>query len=403
MIHLVTLSPLHSQMAASPPQRSLATQLLVTTPIRVLLNTAYRMVLLPFSPEFSRGLGISPETYAQLLAARNGLGLTSPLFGLVPDRFGRRFAMVLGVGIFTTSLIAAALWPNLYTFAGVLFGALIAKALHDPALLAHLGDQTPYAQRGRVMGISEFGWAGATFIGIPLLGLLIARYGWQAPFWPLAGLGGLAMAALWWGIEDKHRTASSTGQRFSFNWKILMDPHVLAVISLGGIISLANEMLSVVYGSWMVQAFGLGAEARGFTVAVIGAAELVGEGFVAAFVDKLGKRRTVLVATAVAALAYAALPFLRGNLWLALGGVFLVYVAFETGIVANIPILTELVPEARSTVLSTSGMLHSVGRMTGALLGVWLFSIDFVWVGLFAALVNVLALIMVWFGVRRGT
>jgi predicted MFS family arabinose efflux permease len=124
---------------------------------------------------------------------------------------------------------------------------------------------------------------------------------------------------------------------------------------------------------------------------------------VAAFADKLGKRRMVLVATLLAALAYAGLPFLSGSVWLALGGIFLVYLGFETGIVANIPILTELVPEARSTVISTSGMLHSVGRTAGALLGAWLFSFSFVWVGLFAALVNVLALVIVWFSVRRGS
>lgn len=389
-------------MSASPPKRPLATQLLVTTPIRVLLNTAYRMVYV-FLPEFSRGLNVSPDTLSGLLAARSGFGLTGPLFGLVPDRFGRRFAMVLGVSLFTLSLIFAALWPSIYTFGGMLFAVLIAKALHDPALLAYLGDQTPYAQRGRIMGISEFGWAGATFIGIPLLGGLIARYGWQAPFWPLAALGGLAVVALLWVIVDPRTSRATRSVNFTFNWSILRDAHVLAVISLGGLISFANEILGVVYGRWMEQAFGLGAEARGFTVVVIGAAELLGEGTVAAFADRLGKRRMVLLATLLAALAYAGLPFLSGNLWLALGGVFLVYLGFETGIVANIPILTELVPEARSTVLSTSGMLHGVGRMAGALLGVWLFNIDFVWVGVFAALVNVLALVMVWFGVRRGT
>jgi len=385
-----------------PLQRTLAAQLLVTTPIRVLLNTAYRMVVYPFSPEFSRGLGISPETYAQLLAVRSGFGLAGPLLGLVPDRFGRRFAMVLGLVIFTLSLLAVALWPNLYTFAGMLFAALIAKSLHDPALLAHLGDQTPYAQRGRVMGMSEFGWAGATFVGIPMLGVLIARFGWQAPFWPLAVLGCFAIFALVWTIVEHRRPILATGQKSKLNWRILCDPHVLAVLGLGGVISFANEILGVVYGRWMEQAFGLGAEARGLSVSVIGLAELLGEGIVAAFADKLGKRRMVLAATALAAVAYAALPFLSGNVWLALAGIFLVFLAFETGIVANIPILTELMPEARSTVVSASGMLHSIGRMAGALLGVWLFNIGFIWVGLFAALVNVLALIMVWLGVRRG-
>lgn len=381
-----------------PP--SLAVQLLVTTPVRILLNTGYRMVY-PFLPEFSRGLNVTPETLTQLLALRGVLGLTGPLFGLVPDRFGRRPAVLLGGAVFALGAAAAALWPSLPTFALLIFAVLIAKALHDPALLAHLGDQTTYAQRGRVMGLSEFGWSGATFIGIPLLGFLIARFGWQAPFWPLAGLGVLALIGLRLVIAP--RSAAAASRPAPFQWRALMHPHVLAVLSYGGLTSAANEMLNVVYGSWMEQAFRLDVAALGLTVTVIGAAELAGEGAVAALADRVGKRRMVLGATLLAAAAYAVLPALAGNLWLALAGVFFVFLGFETGIVANIPLLSELVPEARGTVISTSGALHGVGRMAGALLGVWLFNQGFAWVGLTAAVANLLVAAMVWGFVRRGS
>ncbi len=376
---------------------SLAVQLLVTTPVRILLNTAYRMVY-PFLPEFSRGLGVSLETLTQLVAARNGFGLTGPLFGLVPDRFGRRLAILSGLAIFVAAFALAALWPSFLTFVGVVFAALIAKSLHDPALLAHLGDQTPYERRGRVMGVSEFGWAGATFIGIPLLGVLIARFGWSAPFAPLALAGVLALVGLHWVIVPTRAAAHPRG---TLNWALLRDPHLLAVISFGGLTSFANEMLSVVYGGWMETAFKLSVVQLGLTVTVIGAAELAGEALVAGLADRVGKRRMVLAATALAAAAYAALPLLSGNLWLALGGIFFVFLGFETGIVANIPLLTELVPGARSTVVSASGALHSIGRMTGALLGAWLFSVGFAWVGLAAAAVNVLVAGMVWAAVRE--
>lgn len=379
---------------------SLAVQLLVTTPVRILLNTGYRMVY-PFLPEFSRGLNVTPETLTQLLALRGVLGLTGPLFGLVPDRFGRRPAVLLGVAVFVLGVAAAALWPSLPTFALLVFAVLIAKALHDPALLAHLGDQTTYAQRGRVIGLSEFGWSGATFIGIPLLGFLIARFGWQAPFWPLAGLGMLALIGLRLVIAP--RPAAAASRPAPFQWRALLHPHVLAVLSYGGLTSAANEMLNVVYGSWMEQAFRLDVAALGLTVTVIGAAELAGEGAVAALADRVGKRRMVLGATLLAAAAYAVLPALAGNLWLALAGVFFVFLGFETGIVANIPLLSELVPEARGTVISTSGALHGVGRMAGALLGVWLFNQGFAWVGLTAAVANLLVAAMVWGFVRRGS
>ncbi len=377
---------------------SLAVLLLVTTPVRILYNTAYRMVY-PFLPEFSRGLNVTPETLTQVLALRGVLGLAGPVFGAVPDRFGQRLAILLGAAIFIVGAAAAALWPSLPTFALLIFAVLIAKALHDPALLAHLGDRTPYAQRGRVMGLSEFGWSGATFIGIPLLGLLIARSGWQAPFWPLAGLGVLAFLGL--RLVIRPRPASGGHVRAPFQWRALLRPHVLAVLSYGGLTSGANEMLNVVYGGWLERDFHLSVAQLGLTVTVIGAAELAGEGAVAALADRVGKRQMVLGATVLAAVAYAALPALAGNLWLALPGVFLVYLGFETGIVANIPLLSELAPEARGTILSTSGALHGLGRMAGALLGAWLFSQDFAWVGWAAAAVNVFVAALVWRFVRE--
>ncbi len=378
---------------------SLVAQLAVTTPIRILLNTAYRMVY-PFLPAFSRGLDVTPETVTQLLALRGAFGLAGPLFGLVPDHFGRRLAMALGLLVFAAGFGAAALWPSLITFVAAVFAALIAKALFDPALLAHLGDQTPYERRGRVMGITEFGWAGATFVGIPLLGLLIARFGWSAPFAPLAVLGLVAVFGVLRVVAGASGTASPLRTE-PVQWRALLQPHLLAVISFGGLTSLGNEMLNVVYGGWMEQTFDLRVAELGLTVTVIGAAELAGEGLVAALADRVGKRRMVLAATVLAAAAYALLPFLSGNLWLALGGIFLVYIGFEIGIVANIPLLTELVPEARSTVVSTSGALHSLGRMAGALLGAWLFKAGFQWVGLAAALINVLVVVIVWGAVRE--
>ena len=63
---------------------------------------------------------------------------------------------------------------------------------------AYVGDQVAYQRRGRVMAVTELAWSASFIIGVPLMGLLIARSGWAAPFPILAGLGGLAFLALAW-------------------------------------------------------------------------------------------------------------------------------------------------------------------------------------------------------------
>jgi predicted MFS family arabinose efflux permease len=381
-------------------QRSLATQLLVTTPIRVLLNTAYRMIY-PFLPAFSRGLGVDETTLTVLLSVRNGLGLSAPLLGRVADRFGRRTSMLLGLGVFILALGAAALWPSWWTFALAMLGVAVARLLHDPALLAHLGDQTPYAQRGRVMGISEFGWSGATFIGIPLLGLLIGSAGWAAPFAPLAGLGVLAAFGIGWAIPSAPALTPNPSPIEKGNLRTLLRPHLIAALSMGALAGLANEILSVSYGHWMEGSFGLRVVELGATAIVIGAAELLGEGAVATLADRVGKRRMVLGATALNAAAYLLLPVLGASLPLALAGVFLVYLCFETMIVSTIPMVSELIPEARSTAISSAVTLQLIGRMGGALLGGALASVGFAWAMGVAAALTVVVLLMVWGLVRE--
>jgi predicted MFS family arabinose efflux permease len=78
-----------------------------------------------------------------------------------------------------------------------------------------------------------------------------------------------------------------------------------------------------------------------------------------------------------------------------LAALFLVYITFEFTIVGTMPLMTELVPEARSRVLSATVAFHAGGRMVGALLGGYLFHLGFAWNGWTAAALNVIALVLV--------
>lgn len=386
-------------MTAADPHaasgRSLRALLLVTTPVRVLLNTTYRMVY-PFLPAFSRGLGVPVETLTLLLSLRSGLGFTAPVFGLVPDRYGRRFALTAGLLLFTACMGAVTVWPTLTTFALAVLGVSLAKLLFDPALLAYLGDRTPYAQRGLVIAVSEIGWSGATLAGIPLLGLLLAGGDWRAPFPVLAGLGLLAAFGIWRVVPAQPPAAGPRRAAWTGLTEVFRRPVLLGAVSVSLLIGLANEMLNVAYGQWMEGTFHLRIEALGASVIVIGLAELTGEGTVALLSDRLGKRRLVMLASTLSAAAYLALPFLPGRLEFALAGVFFAYYAFEATVVGSLPLLSELHPEARGTLLSTNTLFTALGRMAGAALGGALFALGFLWVGALAAGLNLIVLVILW-------
>jgi predicted MFS family arabinose efflux permease len=62
------------------------------------------------------------------------------------------------------------------------------------------------------------------------------------------------------------------------------------------------------------------------------------------------------------------LPFIGQTQTGALIGLFLFYITFEYVMVSHIPLMTELVPSARVTMLSMNVTGHAIGRALGAFL-----------------------------------
>ena len=121
---------------------------------RTTINCSFRIVY-PFLPVISRGLGVPLTAVSFLLTLRALAGLSSPLFGPLSDRYGRRSLMLVGLGMVATAAALIAGWPTygVAIVAFVLFG--LSKAAYDPATQAYLGDAVPYHRRGRVWGIIE--------------------------------------------------------------------------------------------------------------------------------------------------------------------------------------------------------------------------------------------------------
>ena len=118
--------------------------------------------------------------------------------------------------------------------------------------------------------------------------------------------------------------------------------------------------------------------------------------------DRLGKRRTIALGVGLSTLAYLALPALGSTLPGALIGLFLVYLTFEFAFVATLPLMTELVPLARTSVMSANFAGLSLGRMLGALLGGALLPFGIGASGITAAGINIVALAVLLLWVREN-
>jgi predicted MFS family arabinose efflux permease len=369
-------------------------QLLIFMMLRTILNTMHRMVY-PFLAVFARGLGVEFTTLSFVVTARSFIGMFAPVLGSIADRRGRRFGMLLAVFLFVAGMSLVAIAPSFWTFSGALLLAILSKYLFDPSMQAYFGDRIPYERRGTALAVTEGAWSLAFIVGVPAMGWLIDRFGWNAPFPLLAGLGLLMFIVVWRIVprNDPHHSqrteASATNVR-----AVLTNIPALAGISIALWASAANELVNLIFGVWLEDSFGLKIAALAGASAVIGFSELSGEGFVALTTDRLGKPRALTLGLIGNIIAAVLLPIVGRTEIGALVGLFLFYITFEYVLVSHIPLMTEVMPNARATLLSFNVTGHSLGRMIGALVATFIYQkFGFFPVALTAILFNAFALL----------
>ncbi len=364
---------------------------------RIILDTGFRMVY-PFLPTLARALGVDISAISLAITARSSLGILSPFIGSAGDSMGRKSAMLMGLSIFAGGSLVVLLWPSYIGFLIALLLGSLGKVIFDPAMQAYLGDRVPYNLRGRAIAITEIGWSGAALVGLPIIGWIIYRSNWVAPFPILGILAALAAFFVWRAIPSDSAADSERPTLMHALRTILSRPSTLAALTVSLLINIGNESINVIYGLWLENSFGLQVVALGAASVLIGLAELSGVGLVARLADQLGKIRALCLGIISITVACLLLPFLGVSLIPALIGLFLFYLTFEFTFVTLISLFTELEPSARATLMATSITAAAGGRALGALIGPALFDIHILASSAFGAAMAIIALpiLIVW-------
>ena len=365
-------------------------QILPITLIRTVLNTGFRMVF-PFQPLLMAELGISLRAMTRMLAGRSLIGILSPLTASIADSRGRKTGMLSGVGLFTLGAAVIVGWTTPGGFLVFLLLSTFSKAVFDPSLQAYLGDKVPYARRGFVLALTEMSWSGAFFLGVPLVGFLIKNTSLLIPFLVLTVLGLVALVTLAVMIPaDLPPPGKRPGLVSNFG-AVLASRAALAGLTVTALTAAGNQVVNVVFGVWLNESFAFQVAALGGASAVIGAAELLGEGGVSLISDRLSKKKAVLVGVLANSASALALIALGNTRWGAVLGLFLVYLTFEFTIVSAIPMMTGVLPEARATLMALNLATISLGRGIGSLVAAPLYARGFAVNLIFGAAVNLLA------------
>lgn len=338
---------------------------------RSVINTANRFIY-PFAPVIGRGLGVPLHWVTSVIALNQATALIGLYTSRISDRAGYKNMMMIGLVILVCGMLLAGSLPLYAAFLVAMFLSGAAKNCFDPAIQAYVGTRVSYRRRGLVIGVLEISWSVATLAGIPLAGVIISKMGWQSPFLALAGCAGIALLLVVVFIRDDSNGRTETRAKdpfFSAMVRVMKHPRALGAMGFAFCVSLANDNVFVIYGAWLEELFDFSVLDLGLGTAVIGIGELCGSVGTALLADRIGLKRSVIAGITICSFAYVLIALAGVTMWTALAALFLLFLLFEFSIVCFISMCTELIPEARATMMSLFYGAGGLGRVAGAFSG----------------------------------
>ncbi|MBD3221839.1 MFS transporter [bacterium] len=150
------------------------------------------MAAMPFKVLALGGGSVALGTIAAVGAA--SYIVAAPTIGRLSDRVPRRLLSTAGAFSLVACAVAAWLVPWLEVLIGLQVLMGLGKALYWPPVQATIGDRTPPADQGVVLGRFNLAWSTGKSLGFVVGGLLLSTAGFQATY--LTGAGCVIAAAL---------------------------------------------------------------------------------------------------------------------------------------------------------------------------------------------------------------
>lgn len=209
--------------------------------------------------------------------------LTSPIWGEVSDRVGRKPVITGGLAAYAASMGGFAVAAAAGMFAGIgalatflclagaraIFGAF--GSATSPAAQAYVADTTPPARRMQALAALTSAFALGSAVGPAFCALLAAEVGLLAPLVLVTAMAAAMAGVLQAGLPRVAAPLLAKGARPAPSWRFAGDPRVRSYLIYGVALSLATGVMLQTFTFYVLDRLGLsgaeGAEqaAYGFT------------------------------------------------------------------------------------------------------------------------------------------
>jgi MFS transporter, SHS family, lactate transporter len=268
------------------------------------------------------------------------------IFGLLADRYGRRLPLMLDLIFYSLVEVLSGLAPSYWSF-------LVLRALFGIGMGGEWGvgaslvmEKVSPKWRGVVSGLLQQGYAAGYLLAAFCYFFVFPRWGWR----PMFFIGGLpALLALYIRFQVKesevwertrHRDWASLGRGILSHWKLFL--YIWLLMTMMNFVSHGTQDL---YPTFLQRDWGFTPQKRAALTVVTMFGALIGGVLFGFFSDRIGRRRSIIIALTGAVLMIPAWAFAPSLPVLIIGGFFMQFMV--QGAWGVIPAhITELSPDS---------------------------------------------------------
>jgi predicted MFS family arabinose efflux permease len=365
------------------------------------------MIMMPLGPFLISALDISTDEFALLVASYSfSAAAAGLLIAPVVDRFERKRFLLAIFLAFAVATLLCALSPGFITLllarglAGI-FGGMMGAMVHTI-----VADAIPFERRAKATGYVATAFSVSSIAGVPLSLLMADAMGWQAPFLFIALL---SSALIWFGYKalpefHGHLNAREEGRAIRQMIAVAIEPNHMRAMLLTGLVIFGGFTVIPYITLYAIANVGIAGDQIPLIYFLGGAATFITARLIGALADRFGKIlmfRIVALGACLPVLLVTNIGAVSLVSWLLITTLFFILVSGRM-----VPLLAivgaAVKPQQRGAFLSLNATVQSLAMGLASMVGgVFITQTPdgvisgYGWVGLVAAIFNVMAALWV--------
>jgi MFS transporter, DHA1 family, inner membrane transport protein len=291
------------------------------------------------------------------------LCFASPLLAWATTRVERRTLLTAVLAVSAVGHFASALAPDYAVLLAARIALLVFAAVYTPQAASTIALIVPEKDRPGAIGYVFIGWSLAVAVGLPMVTLLAAQFGWRAAYF---GIALLAVAATILNAVGLPRGLKGVPLSVASWIEVARNRQILLLLLITVLVIAGTFQVFSFLGPLLTMLADAGPQTIGLTFAISGVIGLIGNVVTTRIVGRVGPYRMslILIATMVVGLAVWSLG--TGVLAVLLLGSFLSAIGFAASNSIQQARLSMAAPalSSASIALNTSGIY--VGQAIGS-------------------------------------